>query len=118
MLSGTHNLEAELFGAESGEEYDDDFFESDVDFTGLDAAHIFPVANEDEWVNEGYARFVRDDAAPEDVSLTKINSAQNGLLMRRDVHALWVVWGMGINVDVCMFLSRLAHIWLYRMDQV
>lgn len=102
MLSGTRNLEAELYDVESGD--DDDFFTSDVEFAGFDAAHIFPVANEDDWVNEGYERFVQDDADREDVSLTKINSPQNGMLMRGDVHALWVAWGMAVNVDVCMFL--------------
>lgn len=98
MLSGARNIEAELYDSESEED-------SDSEFAGFDAVHIFPVANEDEWVNEGYERFMRDGAKLEDVSLTKINSAQNGLLMRSDIHALWVAWGVGINADVCMFLS-------------
>lgn len=101
MLSGARNLEAELY--DSGPEED-----PDSEFAGFDAAHIFPVANEDEWVNEGYERFMRDGAKLEDVSLTKINSSQNGLLMRSDIHALWVAWGVGINADVCMFLSLIA----------
>lgn len=58
------------------------------------AAHICPLEKEDCW--DGiFAQHIPECAE------TKINSLQNGLLMRRDVHNLFEEYLFSINPDVC-----------------
>lgn len=45
-------------------------------------------------------RWVLDDASEAEQGPTKMNSVQNGLLLRVDVHILWDDYLLGVNVDV------------------
>ncbi|TFL00910.1 hypothetical protein BDV98DRAFT_99421 [Pterulicium gracile] len=44
-------------------------------------------------------RWVLDDASEAEQGPTKMNSVQNGLLLRVDVHILWDDYLLGVNVD-------------------
>jgi hypothetical protein len=69
------------------------------EWTGLEAAHIFPLAREGHWKDHNYERWItiRPD---KDIGGT-INSVQNGLLLRSDIHQLFDSYGVSINPDVC-----------------
>jgi hypothetical protein len=69
------------------------------EWTGLEAAHIFPLAQEGHWKDYNYERWItiRPD---KDIEGT-INSVQNGLLLRSDIHQLFDSYGVSINPDVC-----------------
>ena len=64
------------------------------DWTGLQAAHIFPLAYREYWISHNYGRWV---TVP---STDKINSVQNGLLLRADIHHLFDSYYISINPDV------------------
>ncbi|PMD20370.1 hypothetical protein NA56DRAFT_671459 [Hyaloscypha hepaticicola] len=69
-------------------------------WTGLEAAHIFPLAYEGIWKDHG-----------EEIKGEKINSAQNGLLLRSDIHQLFDFFFFSINPDdnykiVCFVTDR------------
>jgi hypothetical protein len=65
-------------------------------WTGFEAAHIFPLAYEGEWTQEGYSRWI---TIPSERGGT-INSVQNGLLLRGDIHQLFGSYDFSINPDV------------------
>ena len=65
---------------------------------GLEAAHIFPLAYEQHWTDNNYCRWVSiipDIGGP-------INSVQNGLLLRSDVHQLFDFYDFSVNLDVSL----------------
>ncbi len=65
-------------------------------WSGLDAAHIFPLAYERHWIQDNYGCWITippDDGA-------SINSVQNGLLLRSDLHADFDNYFVSINPDV------------------
>ena len=63
---------------------------------GFQAAHIFPLAYEGHWVQQKFSRWITIPAANGD----NINSKQNGLLLRSDIHELFDVYDVSINPDV------------------
>lgn len=63
---------------------------------GFEAAHIFPLAYEDHWIQHNFARWITIPAANGDT----INSKQNGLLLRADIHQLFDSYDISINPDV------------------
>jgi hypothetical protein len=65
---------------------------------GMDAAHIFPLALEGIWKAQNYSRWISIPA----VTGGPINSVQNGLLLRSDIHHLFDNYGISINPDVCI----------------
>jgi len=65
-------------------------------WTGFEAAHIFPLAYEDHWIQHNFARWITIPTANGDT----INSKQNGLLLRADIHGLFDHYGISINPDV------------------
>ncbi|KAH8588282.1 HNH endonuclease-domain-containing protein [Bisporella sp. PMI_857] len=74
----------------TGQEYLDD-----DEWGSFEAGHIFPLAYEQYWVRNGLSRWIS-------ILLDKgesINSIQNGLLLRRDVHHLFNVYKFSINPD-------------------
>lgn len=81
MISGTQHISA-------------------ADLELFNAAHIFPYAREQAWVNEYMSRWITDKAPSEEQGENKIHSVQNGLLMRVDVHKLFDTYGVSVNVDV------------------
>jgi hypothetical protein len=72
---------------------------------GFQAAHIFPLAHEEHWVSNGFGRWITIPPAKESAGL--INSVQNGLLLRGDVHALFDSYNVSINQNVCLTLWRI-----------
>ena len=65
------------------------------------AAHVFPLEHESHWLEYGYGRWITNmDDAP---GRSKINSVQNGLLMKEDVHTLFDQYLFSINPDVSSF---------------
>ena len=67
-------------------------------WTGFEAAHIFPLAYEQYWTQNDYGRWI--SIIPD--SGGKINSVQNGLLLRSDIHQQFDTYGFAINPDVCI----------------
>jgi hypothetical protein len=91
-------------------------------YARLKAAHIFPRAHDVEvclvispvshkadtdngfkWVNKGYPSFITDPAPPQEVGgPTKIDSIQNVILLRSDLHDAWDNYQIAVNPDVCI----------------
>lgn len=71
---------------------------SDSFYTGFEAAHIFPLAYEGHWISGGYSRWIT--ILPENGGA--INSVQNGLLLRSDIHQQFDSYNLSINPDVCI----------------
>jgi len=67
---------------------------------GFEAAHIFPLAYEGHWNKENYGRWITIPPATE--STGTINSVQNGMLLRADIHSLFDNYDISINPDVRM----------------
>ena len=64
---------------------------------GFEAAHIFPFAYESQFTSQGLSRWITNKRGN---SNTGINSCQNGLLLRADIHQLFDNYGFSIHVDV------------------
>ncbi|KAL2195323.1 HNH endonuclease-domain-containing protein [Corynascus similis CBS 632.67] len=62
---------------------------------GFEAAHIFPLAYEQKWVENNYGRWITIDLPQGD----KINSVQNGILLKSDLHQLFDHYAFSINPD-------------------
>ncbi len=81
---------------------------------GFEAAHIFPLAYEQQWKEEDYNRWITIDPPQGG----KINSVQNGLCLREDLHTMFGHYYFSINPDVS--LPDYHHILLitihFRMD--
>ena len=72
---------------------------ADSDYwVGFEAAHIFPLAYEQHWLDHNYSRWI--SLSPEKGG--KINSLQNGLLLKSDIHQMYDNYGFSINPDVCI----------------
>ena len=65
----------------TGEEYLDD-----DEWWGFETAHIFPLAYEQHWREYNYGRWISTPLNREEIKGGKINSVQNGLLLRGDIH--------------------------------
>lgn len=63
-------------------------------YIGLEAAHIFPLAHGTHWTQNDFGRWITDDTG------ASINSVQNGILLRSDVHKLFELLAFDINPDV------------------
>jgi len=72
----------------------------DDNWIGFEAAHIFPLAYEEHWRNNKFARWI---SIPPIVGGT-INSVQNGILLRSDIHQLFDSFAFSINPDVCIYI--------------
>ncbi|KAG0136918.1 HNH endonuclease-domain-containing protein [Tuber indicum] len=66
-------------------------------WAGFEAAHIFPLEHESLWVRYNHGRWITDmdDAA----EFSKINSPQNGILLRADVHQMFKQYLVSVNPD-------------------
>ncbi len=51
-------------------------------------------------------RYIEDDTDVSEIDDTKINSIQNGLLLRSDVHGLFNAYLLAVDPDVSRPLSR------------
>lgn len=66
------------------------------DWIGFEAAHVFPLAHESYWNDQGYSRWI---SVPPSTG-GSINSVQNGLLLRADIHGRFDNYAFSINPDV------------------
>jgi len=65
-------------------------------WSGFQAAHIFPLESESYWIAQDYGRWIRD-VTP---GVAKINSRQNGFLLRADIHTDFDNYLVSVNPDV------------------
>jgi HNH endonuclease len=68
---------------------------------GFDVAHVFPLAYEGHWRQNNYGRWIT--IPPREGG--DINSVQNGILLRSDLHQLFDNFALTINPDVCVPFS-------------
>ncbi len=73
---------------------------------GFEAAHVFPLAYLSQWNLEDYDRWITFDS-PE---AGKINSVQNGMLLRSHLHKEWDHYAFSINPDVCFYPYSIFYI--------
>ncbi|KAI9780784.1 MAG: hypothetical protein M1839_006572 [Geoglossum umbratile] len=67
------------------------------EYSGFQAAHIFPVAHLDLWRSGQWSQRIEDDF--HDVGESKIHSVQNGILLASHVHAYFDKYMIAINPD-------------------
>jgi len=60
---------------------------------GLQAAHIFPLALDHLFNSLGYNNLITHNVPP------GVNSPQNGILLRSDLHEYWVCYAFTVNPD-------------------
>ena len=65
-------------------------------WSGFEAAHIFPLAYEHQWQESNYGRWITINPPQGG----KINSVQNGILLRSHLHQGFDHYIFSINVDV------------------
>ncbi|KAK9485373.1 HNH endonuclease-domain-containing protein [Lipomyces starkeyi] len=71
--------------------------EADLDeWSGFEAAHIFPIAGETLWISNGFSRWITNRKDEHD---TGINSCQNGLLMLSNIHKKFDSYFISVNPD-------------------
>ena len=58
-------------------------------WTMFEAAHIFPLEKETLWSEWGFGRWITDMHMDNTTGISKINSIQNGFLLREDIHGLF-----------------------------
>lgn len=63
---------------------------------GFQACHIFPLAYGDYWTKQRFSRLITNVSDGSDA----INSVQNGLMLRNDLHSLFDSYILSINPDV------------------
>ena len=64
----------------------------------FEAAHIFPLEKESLWIEGGYGQWITD--MDDTTGISKINSCQNGFLIRADLHNLFDQYLWSVNPDV------------------
>jgi hypothetical protein len=69
-------------------------------WSGLQAAHIYPLAYENIWTQSNYPSLIT--IPPASAAAGSINSVQNGLILRNDIHNLFDGYHFSINPDVCL----------------
>ena len=76
----------------------------------FEAAHIFPVGVENIWRDGGFSKYITD------MGVTKINSCQNGFLLRSHVHKNFDQYLISVNPDVSS-LHYLNCVFAYESSQ-
>lgn len=66
-------------------------------WAGFEAAHIFPLAYEQQWNTQGWSEQIT--ILPSRQSYGTINSVQNGLLLENAIHLLFDIYHFSINPD-------------------
>jgi hypothetical protein len=73
----------------------------------FEASHVFPLELESLWIQFDYGRWVDD--IDDGAGISKINSCQNGLLLRSDVHKDFDQYLLSVNPDVRMSTILIEH---------
>ncbi|KAG0633053.1 HNH endonuclease-domain-containing protein [Tuber brumale] len=66
-------------------------------WTTFEAAHVFPLAYEEHWNKSNFSHWIT--VPPDSKWHGAINSVQNGILLTRDMHALFDSYELSINPD-------------------
>ncbi|KAI0274363.1 hypothetical protein BGY98DRAFT_1099024 [Russula aff. rugulosa BPL654] len=66
------------------------------DYTGFEAAHIFPLSETDNWNDLNYKHFIEDDQI---ITGYEMNSIQQGFLCSSTEHSIFVDYSIAINPD-------------------
>ena len=70
-----------------------------------------------QWINKGYPGHITDSASlPELGGSTKIDSIQNVILLRSDLHDAWDNYKFAVNPDVCIFHLSPVSVLNFRSD--
>jgi hypothetical protein len=75
-------------------------------WSGFQACHVFPLEQENLWIEYNYSRWITD--VDDMVGVSKIHSVQNGLLMRADLHVDFDNYLFSINPDASILKANLA----------
>lgn len=67
------------------------------DWVSYEAAHVFPLACGSIWNRRGYGRFITD--MPDSPLSSRINSPQNGLLLKSNIHQWFDQYLISANPD-------------------
>jgi len=67
-------------------------------WSGFEAAHIFPLESESYWNEANYDRWITD--MDDMTGVSRINSCQNGFLLRGDIHTDFNNYLVSVNPDV------------------
>lgn len=65
---------------------------------GFEAAHVFPLAYSALWDDQGFDAAITASESNDD----SINSVQNGILLRTDLHQLFDSYHFSISTKVCL----------------
>ncbi|KAL2705877.1 hypothetical protein AAEP93_001127 [Penicillium crustosum] len=68
-------------------------------FQGIEATHVFPVSMLEGWRRDGYRRYITDIRPNSEIRESSLYSAQNGLLLRADIHSFFDAFQIGIDPD-------------------
>ena len=74
------------------------------DYSGFDTAHIFPGAYEQEWLDNGYRRWVVNPQEVDERS-SLVDSPRNGFLLSASVHIRWDAYKLAVDPDVCCLFN-------------
>ncbi|KAJ7229197.1 hypothetical protein GGX14DRAFT_617291, partial [Mycena pura] len=70
------------------------------DYSRFKTAHIYPRAHDATWIERGYPSRITDTASLQTVGgPAKIDSVQNVILLRTDLHDAWDNYKFGVNPD-------------------
>ena len=76
-------------------------------WTSFEAAHIFPLESESHWIQCNYGRWITDMDGTNGVS--KVNSLQNGLLLRQHVHSQFDQYLLSVDPNVSISSGFISH---------
>lgn len=79
-------------------------------FAPFRASHIHPIAHSDVWNRLNLSAYVIDDAPEKEQGESKINSVQNVLLLKSNLHDLWDLYLYGVDVNVSEAILNLDTI--------
>jgi len=76
-------------------------------WTLFEAAHIFPLEKEGLWIQCDFGRYITD--MDDTTGVSKINSRQNGFILREDIHSLFDQYLISVNPDVSILSGFISH---------
>ena len=75
-------------------------------WAGFEAAHILPLEAENLWIQWGYGRWITN--MDDTVGVSRINSPQNGFILRSDIHQLFDQYLVSVNPDVGLYFIYMS----------
>ncbi|KAG0632732.1 hypothetical protein HOY80DRAFT_995833 [Tuber brumale] len=66
-------------------------------WASFEAAHVFPLGSENLWIDWDYGQYITD--MDDTVGVSKINSCQNGFMLRQHIYGLFDQYLLSVNPD-------------------